>query len=172
MSEVTNINERELEEAREAAREAMAEMGVEIKTFSTAHLKQMAIFLAKILDDQEVKGAVNYVVTQNAADVKSQAIPIIYAFVRVGFLKAADELDALLASLLDITPKEFSKLDGEMFIHPLVVLIDHPKFLSFLKAAQGMRTVMSKSWSTFSNTDTDGPTKLSTASTSNGSPEK
>jgi hypothetical protein len=159
-------------EPGDEARAACEAMGVKIETFSAAHVKHLAIFIATIVDDPEVKGAINFVVTQDAENVKEQALPIIYAIVRTGFLKAADELDALLASLLDLKPEEFLKLDGEMYFHTITMLVDHPKFESFLKSGQGMAEVISSRWSTFFKAPTDGPTSISSPSTSNGSTAK
>lgn len=169
MSEVTELK---TTDPGAEAREACEAFGVKIDTFSAQHVKNMAVFLAKILDDPEVKAAINFVVTQGAEDIREQALPIIYAFVRVGFLKAADELDALLASLLNMKPEEFLKLDGEMYFNTITMLLDHPKFKSFLKAGQGMRGVISMRWSSYFKSDSDGPTSTLNPSTSNGSSAK
>jgi hypothetical protein len=168
---VSKVSKESVEPGDEA-RAACEAMGVKIETFSAAHVKHLAIFIATIVDDPEVKGAINFVVTQDAENVKEQALPIIYAIVRTGFLKAADELDALLASLLDMKPEEFLKLDGEMYFHTITMLVDHPKFMSFLKSGQGMADVISSKWSTFFKATTDGPTSISNPSTSNGSTAK
>jgi hypothetical protein len=142
---------------------------LEIKTFSARHVKNLAMLLANVADDQQVQNALSFAVKGDPEDVKASIVPLVGTLVGVGLQQIADELDAFFASLLEMDVEDFLDHDADIYPETAKALIEHPKFHSFLKSAKGMAGVIGTRWSTFSPNATDGPSSTSNVSTLNGS---
>jgi hypothetical protein len=94
---------------------------------------------------------------QNPDQISQQALPLMQAFLGAGLAEATDELDAFLASLLNIPVEEFGKQDAEIYTETIKALVQHPKFDSFLRSGKGMFGVIGSKWSTSLPSATAGP---------------
>jgi hypothetical protein len=144
---------------------------LQIETFSATHVKHLAVLLLKITKDPELKQAISWMFENRDApgEIAKMQTSLVYTFLGASLEQATDQLDAFLASLLNISVEEFGKQDAEVYPETIAALVDHPKFKGFLKSGRGMFAVIGSKWSSFSPSDTDGPSNTSNPSNSSNS---
>ena len=133
---------------------------LEIENFTATHVKHLAVLMLNILQDEQVQRAVNWAM-QNPDQIRDASLPLMQAFLGAGLQEAVDQLDNLLASLLDMSVEEFGNQDAEVYPDTIAALVDHPKFDSFLRSGMGMFKVIGSKWSISSRKDTAGQSSTS-----------
>lgn len=168
---------------------AQSESRYEIKSFRAKHVKMVAALIGRLMGDADVRNSIGDFVAQSQREAALSSAyesaegeekdalgrqlasvrrgtgaiqaRLIGSVVSVAMVQLPDELDKLVASLLDMKPEEVEEQEADVYGEFVELLVEHDGFDTFLGSVSKAARSVSGRFASLYRPATDTPTENS-----------